>query len=264
MFNNFINQDYIKSQLESMVRALKNNILSGINVLFISGPGQGKTYLSKLFCRQISRNFEYIMCNPKIGINSNVEGVFLLDEVHQLRNIESLYPVMDKGNSVVVSTTTEFNKLQEPFISRNIVLSFSAYSIDDMSKIILNYAHRIKFYINDQIAYKIASYSRNNPRYAIMLTKRLYTFLYDYGYITKQDILNVLNQIGIFTNGYTNQDLRYLEIVKDKGPISLSNISRIMGVSEAFIKNSIEPFLLSNNKITITSKGRSLTKKEKK
>ena len=65
--------------------------------------------------------------------------------------------------------------------------------------------------------------------------------------------------IGVYNLGYTNEDIRYLEILRDRGTISLRNLSRILQIDTNTIVREIEPFLIERNHVEITSKGRRLT-----
>ncbi|KKK98009.1 hypothetical protein LCGC14_2647030, partial [marine sediment metagenome] len=68
----------------------------------------------------------------------------------------------------------------------------------------------------------------------------------------------VLNMIGIYNLGYTSEDIRYLEILRERGTVSLRNITRILQIDINTILREIEPFLIERNHVEITSKGRRL------
>ena len=77
------------------------------------------------------------------------------------------------------------------------------------------------------------------------------------------DIDGFLSYAGYTKDGLTELEKRYISILKDKGIVSVGNISNMLGLKENMVSTIIEPSLLSIGAIEITSSGRSLTEKGK-
>jgi Holliday junction resolvasome RuvABC ATP-dependent DNA helicase subunit len=80
---------------------------------------------------------------------------------------------------------------------------------------------------------------------------------YDLGWETR-NLERILDMLGVYNLGYTNEDLRYLEILRDRGTVSLRNLSSILQIDVNTIIREIEPFLIEKNHVEITSRGRRL------
>jgi replication-associated recombination protein RarA len=86
-------------------------------VLLTGEPGLGKTQFGRwLAWRRQKPFFERLA--PVKPESLPPYGVLLLDEVHRQSDVESLFPVMDKGVLTVIAATTKPDKLDSAFRSR--------------------------------------------------------------------------------------------------------------------------------------------------
>ena len=112
---------------------------------------------------------------------------------------------------------------------------------------------------------EIAKRSRGTPRIALRLLKRIRDFseYYDEDAISIDTTIKALNELGVDENGFDELDLSFLNLLaKAKGrAIGLSTIAAALSEDERTIEDIIEPYLLANNYVERTPKGRIATKK---
>ncbi|PNX46009.1 MAG: hypothetical protein BV457_08470 [Thermoplasmata archaeon M9B1D] len=68
----------------------------------------------------------------------------------------------------------------------------------------------------------------------------------------------MLDMLRIYKGGFTELDLKYLDVLKKQKTASLNTLSRALNVPKYTLLNEIEPFLIKKDLINITSKGRIL------
>ncbi len=188
--------------------------------------------------------------------------VNIIDEIHEFKNFELLYPYLDDKNQSYLFCTTEYGETPEPFLTRCIRFTFEPYLVKDLTQIVRSYAKSRSFIFNSAEAYTlVAEASRGSPRIAKQRYDRIKRMLDYYGQPASVDNIRfVLNKIGIYDFGYSAEDFRYLELLKTRGASSLDNISRTLRIDKNTISKEIEPYLLEKGNIQITSKGRTFMK----
>lgn len=259
MFDNFVGQSKIVRELSAIIYGLKNSPRESLNILLRGQAGCGKTMLAEEFCKSIGGDYTYQLATKDYTLRRGWTNIRLhiLDEIHKLRNFESLYPHMDSGRYVYIFCTTESGILPDPFTSRCLVFTFDDYSNDEIAEIVYIYATSINLRMEMDTAKLIANRARNNPRIAKKYTKRI-KFIIERGYhpMTLRGIKSAFNDVGIFNGGYTDVDISYMKFLAKVGRASLNTISRSIGVDENTIINDVEPFLLDKGHIQISSRGR--------
>lgn len=265
MFKDFIGQNKIILELSSISEELKKEF-TGINILLRGQAGCGKTLLADKFLLSIdnyifqlpnkSKNYE-LRWNEKIAEYK----CHFIDEIHTLKHIEVLYPIMDTKKYVFVFASNEYGDLPEAFLSRCYIYSFGDYTLDEISTIVFEYAKGKNIYLEKSLSDLFAKYSRNNPRIAKNLFDRV-LFIIHRGYyiLNTKGITSALKDIGIYEGGYTDLDVKYLQTLSKINTSSLESMSRLLRVDKNTIINEIEPFLLNKEHIAITSKGRKFIK----
>jgi Holliday junction resolvasome RuvABC ATP-dependent DNA helicase subunit len=230
------------------------------SVLFVGGPGRGKTTLAVSYLHRFGRPVT-VRANAKgfyDVIASTREPVFI-DEAHKLRDPEFLYPFLDDPGSwlrrkrVFALATTDQGDLPGPLVSRLINVALETYRIEDLMLIAKQESPRL----SDMDLRYIAEVSRGSPRRAKTFARLVREARFN------APANQVLARLG-FPAGFDAQERAYIEALKT-GPKSLATLSGILGVGVPTVKR-IESDMISSGLVQITSKGRvlvSLTKKPK-
>ena len=265
MWNNFIGQKKIILELESISQQI-NNKFENVNILLRGQAGCGKTLLAKSFLSCLG---DYIIQLPnKISSyeliwNNEVSKYkfHFIDEIHSLKHVEVLYPIMDSKEYIFVLASNEYGELPEALLSRCFVYSFEDYSLEEISTIIFEYAKTRNIYIEKTLADLFAKYSRGSPRIVKNLFDRV-LFIINRGYykLDNKGITSALKDIGVNDGGYTDLDIKYLKTLSNLSTLSLDSMSRILKIDKNTIVNEIEPFLLGKGHILISPRGRKFIK----
>jgi Holliday junction DNA helicase RuvB len=256
----FIGQDKIVLELSSIYNELKNKKI-GVNILLTGFAGCGKTKLAKEFLSlfgDFGIQFPKNTNKFKLFWDGRCEDFrgFFFDEIHLFKNVEELYPILDRKEKIIVLATNILD-LPDALTSRCFILTFEAYSKDEIAKIIYEYSRSKKFPIEMSVADVLASFSRGSPRVAINIFDRaLFILKRHYYSYTIKGFCAALKDIGIYEGGFTDLDLKYLSLLKKHKFMSLDNLSRMLLINKVTISQEIEPFLMDKGLIEITSKGR--------
>ena len=257
--SDFIGQDKIIKELDAISYNLKRNRRESVNIMLRGPAGCGKTLLASIFCKNIGGDFAYHLVNKEFIMprKSSYKRSHILDEIHNMKKFEVLYPLLDSGKYVLVFCTTEFGDLPDPLTSRCLIYNFAEYTDEQLAKIVLNYSREIKLNMAMDTAFMIAKRAGGSPRKAKNYTKRIKFIIHrGYNHMTIKGVGNAFEDIGVLDGGYTDIDISYLKFLAGIGQASLKVISRTIGIDENTILNEIEPFLLENGHITISSRGR--------
>ena len=276
-FWEYIGQEKIKERLYYYIEGTKSRNLVFPHTLICGESGMGKTTLAQIIANELKVNFiETIASNFK-NIDEIYEkillcngGVLFQDEIHSLpREIaEKMYPIMEffkhEGINIkpftLMGATTEFGEIirdKKPFVRRfELQLDLEDYTVKDLIKIAKQYKE--KMFKNDKLSEEIyeilARNSRNAPHTLIILLKSSIYF--------NGDVQKVLNNFGIIKDGFTYKDIKIMKYIgsNDKG-VGLQSISNFLGTSPQNYSYNIEPFLLRNEIIVRTGKGRKITQR---
>ncbi len=291
----YIGQEQIKASLKVYIEAAKQRKESLDHVLFYGPPGLGKTTLSGIIANEMGVHMK-VTSGPAIAkpgemasILSNLQenDILFVDEIHRLnRQVEEvLYPAMEdfaidimigKGSSArsirldlpkftLIGATTRAGLLTAPLRDRFGVIShLEFYTVDELQTIVLQSAKKLGVKIEADGAYELASRSRGTPRLANRLLKRVRDFAqvkYD-GVITKEVAAFALDLLEVDTCGLDKNDRLILLTIIEKfagGPVGLDTLAATIGEDAGTIEDVYEPYLVKNNFINRTPKGRVAT-----
>ncbi len=258
----FINQNRIMHEVKPLIEGIKAG--DHQNILFQGPAGCGKTSLAKYVAEHTLEDFSF-----QIPVKGNINwtgmrtySTNIIDEIHEFKNFENLYPLLDDRDQSFIFCTTEYGETPEPFLTRCIRFSFEPYNVGHLSTIVKNYSKGRKFILDSTEAYTlVAEASRGSPRLAKQRYDRIKRIMDYYSQEpSAENVRFVLNKIGIYDFGYSAEDFRYLEYLKNVVSSSLENISRTLRIDKNTIAKEIEPYLLEKGNILITSKGRKFVK----
>lgn len=180
----------------------------------------------------------------------------LIGTAEQMKSI-----TMDLPHFTLIGATTREGMLTKPLYDRfQNHYKLEAYTEEDLSKIIQNTAEKYDLKIADELALKIAKASRQTPRIANNLTKKIADYSLVHGKITDKSLKDAFELIGINEEGLTLSDQKYLDLLEAAAPkpVGLNTIAAWLGESEDTIQDKIEPFLIQKGYVLRTNSGRIL------
>ena len=295
--NEFIGQQFIKSNLEAYIESSKKRKKNLDHIILYGPPGLGKTSLAHIISNEKNVNFHstsgpaFTKKGDLVTLLSNMmEGdILFIDEIHRLSPIieETLYPAMEdykcdyvigSGPSArvvqisiekftLIGATTRLGLLSRPLRDRfGIPLQLSFYEPEDLMKIIILNSKKLKFLISEDSAYEIAKRSRGTPRIAIRLLKRII----DFSIVNEEDKIDLksakesLKKMKIDSEGLDEMDRKYMNCIAydfHGGPVGIETLSAALLEHKDIIEDVIEPYLMQRGLVQRTSRGRILSQK---
>lgn len=253
-FEDYVGQDVIKKELTIMLGATKVHAIPVQHCLFSGSFGLGKTTIAKIFADMIACNWVIINAAELEDVPPN--DVVVIDEIHKLKDEESLLGIMDAGKQTILAATTTAGSLSGPLRSRFISLVLEPYTIEELKVMIYNTSNNLNFECPEYLAQAVAQRGKFVARIALFLFKRVY----DRVVLTKEKITPEtidcwFASMGIDYNGLDNADRAYLSCLSDK-PMGIQNLSALTGLDAVTLQETIEPYLLSKGYVKRTPRGR--------
>ncbi len=261
------------------------------HMLFVGGPGLGKTELAHLAAREMGVAMHERLAQV-VGSMSAMNGLLLqadekeivfLDEIHELPHATQtvLYRAMEGGQislqgrdnhtmsmplrdlTIVGATTDEF-RLLSPLRDRfKIVLPFVEYDTDSLATITIQRARTLGIEIEDQIGSEIALRSKGTPRLAIRLLESCHRLARSKGEerITMIQFEQTVTLDDIDAIGLGPDEQRYLRFLADRNgeAVRLFTLASALGIHQRTIQSVIEPFLIKSGLVERHAQGRAIT-----
>jgi len=296
-FEEFIGQKNVVDSLKVYIKASLLRDTSLDHTLLVGHAGLGKTSLGYIIAKELNQNIITINANsierPKdiiVALSKLGEGdVLFIDEIHALSHNceEVLYSAMedfyininvkndlkkeiikfDLPPFTLIGATTKVENLSKPLLDRfSIRFNFQKYTTNEIMKIIKQASLRENVTYKMRAIKMLASVSRNTPRIALNLLKRIndYSLIDGKNDIDHLYVCKILSKIGIRNLGLTDLDIKYLNmlhIVYNDKPVGINTISSYLNENVKVIEESIENYLIELGFIKKTSKGRVITMK---
>ncbi len=292
----FVGQSAIKENLNIFIEAARQRGDALEHVLFYGAPGLGKTTLSHIIAHEMKAEIK-TTSGPAIEkagdlaailTNLGQGDVLFIDEIHRLnRSIEEiLYPAMEdysldiiigKGPSArtlkldlphftLVGATTKLSSLSSPLRDRfGNTFRIDFYQLNEVEQIIKRSANILGINLDDESAREIARRSRNTPRIANRLLKRVRDFaqVKGGGKFNLDICRQALEMLNIDAKGLDEIDRRILSAIIEKfngGPVGLGTLAAATNEELATIEEIYEPFLIQQGFLARTPRGRLVTK----
>jgi Holliday junction DNA helicase RuvB len=165
----------------------------------------------------------------------------------------------------LVGATTREGLLSEPFRARfGILEKLAWYPVEDLVRILQRSARILQIEIDDESAALLAQRARGTPRVANRYLRRVRDVaqVKSAKMITREIALEALAMLGVDEAGLEEMDRRILRtLLANSGPVGLKTLAVSVGEEEGTIEEVYEPYLIQNNFLVRTSRGRKATEK---
>ena len=292
-----IGQRSITQRLAVAVNAAKKFKEPLGHILFDGPPGLGKTTYATVLPNELGVAIQ-MTSGPALSkpadllpflTNLEDRSVLFIDEIHRMPRVveEFIYPAMEDyridivlGEGLnartismtlkpftLIGATTRSGMLSSPMRDRfKMHEHLDYYSTAELAEIVRINARKLEVVISDSAALELAHRSRGTPRIANarLWWVRGYAASETDGVVTEEVARAALDMAEVDRSGLDKQDRRYLETlvtVFDGGPTGVEAIAATMNISSDTLSDEIEPYLLREQFIIRSPRGRIATPK---
>src|SRR3954470_10601516 len=290
-----IGQTEVTRRLAIAVNAAKKLKEPLGHILFDGPPGLGKTTFATVLPHELGTSIQ-MTSGPALSkpadmlpFLTNLEegSVLFIDEIHRMPRVveEFIYPAMEdfrvdivlgEGMSArtislnlkrftLIGATTRSGMLSSPMRDRfRMHEHLEFYSVEELSRIVRVNAAKLNTPITDDAAVELAQRSRGTPRIANarLAWVRMFAASEADGAITLDIARAALDMQNVDREGLDKQDRRYLETLIDVfagGPTGVEAIAATMNLPSDTLSDEVEPFLLREQFVVRTPRGRIAT-----
>jgi Holliday junction DNA helicase RuvB len=265
------------------------------HILFDGPPGLGKTTFATVLPNELGTGIQMTsgpaLTNPKDLLpfltNADEGSILFIDEIHRMPRVveEFIYPAMEDfridivlGEGInartismklkrftLIGATTRSGMLSGPMRDRfKMHEHLEFYTVEELAEIVRINARKLRTPLTEEAALEIARRSRGTPRIAnsrLWWARNFATSEAD-GQITIDIARAALVMAEVDGEGLDKQDRRYLETligVFGGGPTGVEALAATMNLPSDTLSDEIEPYLLREQFIIRTPRGRLAT-----
>jgi holliday junction DNA helicase RuvB len=292
-----IGQQSVKQRLEILLRAAKKLQEPMPHMLFDGPPGLGKTTFATVLPNELGTTIQ-MTSGPALTkpmdlmpfLTNAADSSFLfIDEIHRMPRVveEFIYPALEDfrvdivlGDGInartvtihlkqftLIGATTRSGMLSGPMRDRfKIHEHLDYYTIEELAQIVTVNARKLNTPLAPDAALEIAGRSRGTPRIANsrLWWARSYAASESDGTIDLKIAQSALAMAEVDLLGLDKQDRRYIETlinVFEGGPTGVEALAATMNLPTDTLSDEIEPYLLREQMIVRTPRGRLATAK---
>lgn len=262
------------------------------HILFDGPPGLGKTTFATVLPNELGTGIQMTsgpaLTKPAdlLPFLTNLEegSILFIDEIHRTPRVveEFIYPAMEDfridivlGDGVnartismqlkrftLIGATTRGGMLSGPMRDRfKMREHLDYYTVEELAEIVRINAAKLNTPISAGACIELARRSRGTPRVANarLHWARIYAAAKGDGTITEQVAHDSLDMAQVDADGLDKNDRKYLEVLIDVfggGPTGVDAISATMNVATDTLSDEIEPYLLREQFLSRTPRGR--------
>lgn len=252
-----VGQDRLRPNIAMLMENIKNG--SNLNIIIRGPSGYGKTHLARVIYNYVDAKATCVYLGESAYNLQRGYRIHVLDEAHEIRTPEILYPDMDSQRYTFLILTNEFGELKEPLVNRCLPINLSPYTLDDLALLVYITLQRKGYLIDQQLCQVTATYCRGNPRVAKNIAKQLAMLFSKLGNTptTVEELVELLQvYLSLNEGGFTELDQRYLEFLTYNSPAGIDTISNYLCIPKQVLLMEVEPFLIRGGLVKITSRGR--------
>lgn len=291
-FDDFQGQEKAKKLLKIYIKAaqIKHECLD--HILITAASGQGKSTIAGIIASEMDKELR-VVAGPALKKNEQVVDflistqpgdIVLLDEIHSVpkKLQEIIFLAMEQfivdtvdENGIptrvklpkftLIGATTDVGELLEPMKNRfPINVALRPYEEDQMANIVMRGFEAMNVDISYECALMIGKCGRGVPRMVNNYSRRIYDYalVMNDGEINPDIVKEAFDFMEINPYGLTASDVDYLEyLFKARKPIGIDNLALALGTKKNNLINDIEPYLMQEEYIVRTPKGRKITEK---
>lgn len=292
-----IGQQAVKQRLTILLNAAKKLKEPMSHMLFDGPPGLGKTTFATVLPNELGTTIQ-LTSGPAISkpadmlpflTNAADGSILFIDEIHRMPRVveEFIYPAMEdfrvdivlgEGMNArtismplkrftLIGATTRSGMLSSPMRDRfKIHEHLDYYTVAELAQIVTINARKLNTAITEDAALEIAQRSRGTPRVANarLWWSRSYAASEGDGTIDLGVAQAALKMSEVDQLGLDKQDRRYLTTLIDVfggGPTGVEALAATMNLPTDTLSDEIEPYLLREQLIVRTPRGRMATQR---